>query len=93
MQVIVHSMSGCPSCAEVKKFLDDVNVPFLVVEHDSPEERAMAYNQLGLVGADRTMPQVVVISHDGNEMLVGGYERTLISGIGGLYRRSVPKVA
>ena len=88
MQVTVHTKKGCPSCTLVKEFLAGIGIPFSVEEHNDLAERNAVYDRFGLVGPKRTMPQVVVAEGEKIERL-GGYEATLVSGIGTRYRKAL----
>lgn len=88
MQVIVHTKEGCPSCTLVKEFLTGIGVSFSIEEHNDPEQRHAVYDRFGLAGAARTMPQVVLADGDRVER-IGGYEATLVSGIGARYRKAM----
>lgn len=87
MRVTVHTKEGCPSCLLVKEFLTSIGIPFTAEEHNDVQARGKIYDQFGLAGHKRTMPQVVVTEGDKVERL-GGYEETLVSRIGTRYRNA-----
>ena len=88
MEIVVHSMEGCPHCMAVKEYLARVGVPFTEQKHDNVVDRLHLYDRWGLVGEERTMPQVFVLQGEESER-IGGAADTMSSGIAGRYRRSL----
>ena len=81
----VHSKLDCPYCTDVKGWLALKGIPFTEVRHDDDADRAQLYDRLGLVGAERTVPQVIV--NDGDEQYrIGGAHATKVSGIESLFQ-------
>lgn len=70
--VTVHSKAGCPFCDKAKSFLETRGIEFVEVSHDDDNERNAFYNSLGLVGRERTVPQVII-----DEERVGGFVELL----------------
>jgi glutaredoxin len=80
----VHSKSDCPWCAKAKQFLKQHALAYAVVLHDDDQERQKFYDSLGLVGKERTVPQIVLIEDDDTRLLLGGYRALTISGVASL---------
>jgi glutaredoxin 3 len=68
MKIEVHSKTDCPYCVKAKAWLNERGIPFELFVYDDELERQQMYDRLGLVGSQRTVPQIVV---DG--MRIGGY--------------------
>lgn len=81
MRLIVHSKTGCPWCDQAKAYLNERNLPFEELLHDDDQERQVLYDSLGLLGLDRTVPQVVLIEDDGEQFVIGGYQALTMSGV------------
>lgn len=62
MKIEIHTKSGCGWCDAAKAYLNGAGCEgrYEVILHDDPDERAAFYDSLGLVGKDRTMPQIIV---------------------------------
>ena len=60
MKIVVHSKTGCPSCVRAKKWLDDRELEYELLIYDDYTERNKMYDEFGLVGNKRTVPQIVV---------------------------------
>lgn len=76
MKIIVHSKTDCPYCKKAKEHLEFSGVEFTEVLHDDYEDRQKMYDDLGLFGYQRTVPQIIV---DG--VHIGGYDALMNSDI------------
>lgn len=74
----------CPFCDKAKAWLNERGIPFKLMEL-LPSERQELYNRLELIGADRTVPQVIVTDCEGESHRIGGYEQLIVSGVEGLF--------
>ncbi|WP_421991730.1 glutaredoxin family protein [Roseococcus sp.] len=63
----------CPYCDQAKAWLTEHQIPF-TVEYLGPVERNALYDRLELVGADRTVPQVMITDVGGETSRIGGYQ-------------------
>ena len=58
VQVSMHSKVNCPFCDQARDFLAANGIPYTEIKHDDAEEdRKILYDQLGLKGRSRTVPQ------------------------------------
>ena len=89
MRVIINSMPKCPSCQLAKQYLKDNAIPFEEFVFDDVESRRGLYDRLGLVGKERTVPQIIVIEDDGVENRLGGWTDLLRSDLTTRYRDSM----
>lgn len=69
MKIVVHSKTGCPSCVGAKAWLDERGIKYEVVTHDDYTERNKMYDEFGLVGNKRTVPQIIV-----DDVRIGGFD-------------------
>jgi glutaredoxin 3 len=76
MKIEVHSKTDCPYCVKAKSWLEDRNIPYDLSVYDDMAERQALYDHLGLVGSDRSVPQIIV---DGDR--VGGYSDLIKSDV------------
>lgn len=81
MIVTVKSKDGCPFCVKAKEWLAGNNIAYVEERYDDANERQKMYDRLGLVGSARTVPQIVVSYGNGDDRLIQGYDRLIISGI------------
>lgn len=70
MKIKVFSKTDCPYCVAVCELLELEGQSYEKVVIDNFEERNAFYDKLGLVGKDRTMPQVFA-----NDERIGGYDK------------------
>lgn len=68
MNIVVNSKTNCPYCVKAKMWLDDRGIAYETNVYDDDAERNAMYDSLGLVGNQRTVPQIIV---DG--VRIGGY--------------------
>ena len=84
-RIVVHAKSDeppCPYCEKAKEWLTAQSIPFTVVDHNEAAERQAFYDSLGLKGADRTVPQIIIIDDEtGKRYRIGGHDALLVSGL------------
>jgi glutaredoxin len=70
-RVTLFSLSTCSACKKVKKFLDDNNIPYTLIEVDTLDsgEQWLMTKELKKHNPQATFPTVVV------EEVVKGYDR------------------
>jgi glutaredoxin len=70
-RVTLFSLSTCSACKKVKKFLDDNNIPYTLIEVDTLDsgEQWLMTKELKKHNPEATFPTVVV------EEVVKGYDR------------------
>jgi glutaredoxin len=73
MKIEVHSKTICPYCQMTKQFLSEHRVPYEEHVYDDDAERQSMYDRFGLVGNQRTVPQIFVVEDDGSRTRIGGY--------------------
>jgi glutaredoxin len=73
MKIEVHSKTNCPFCKKAKLYLSRHNIPFEEYVYDDDKERFSMYDRFGLVGDQRTVPQIVVLENDGTFSRIGGF--------------------
>ena len=73
MKVEIFSTSTCPYCQLAKDYLRKYDIPYQEIVIDNTDERQELYNNLGLEGNKRTVPQVFLIESNGTRNRVGGY--------------------
>lgn len=74
MKITVFSKTGCPYCVESKRYLRQHNIPHDTVVIDDPAARNQFYDDLGLVGSNRFVPQIKVEDVDGSIRWIGGFQ-------------------
>jgi len=74
----------CPFCDQAKSFLSQNAVPFTEVSL-YPGERQYLYDQWGLSGSDRTVPQVILTDCMGVIERIGGYDKLVLSRVETLF--------
>ena len=80
MYLELHTKEDCPYCTKAKDYLIAHDLPYVTVQHDDTEQRQLCYDEWGLVGLERTMPQLFVVD---------GQERTRIGGFAEMERTNV----
>lgn len=55
---VLYGFDACPHCAELKAHLGELGIPFEWVPEEDGERRQRLYDAWGLVGPERTMPQL-----------------------------------
>jgi len=75
--VKVYSLSTCPWCKKVKKYLDDNNVQYDVVEVDlaNGEEQKKALEEVEKLTGKRSFPVTVI-----NEKAITGFKQEELEG-------------
>jgi glutaredoxin len=86
-QIIVYTKQPdetghCPFCISAVDYLTNKGLSFKEVVLNR-EGRRKLYDEFGLEGSKRTVPQVV-IEQDGEKMRIGGYSELIQSGIASL---------
>jgi glutaredoxin 3 len=79
MKALVYTKTICPYCAMAKQYLTEHGIEYIELRYDDDDERQSMYDELGLVGWKRTVPQVFVIEADGEPQRIGGYNDLLHS--------------
>jgi glutaredoxin 3 len=79
MKAIVYTKAICPYCAMAKQYLSEQGIDYVEVGFDDDDERQSMYDELGLVGVQRTVPQVFIVESDGRPQRIGGYNDLLRS--------------
>ena len=73
----------CRYCAEAKAWLAERGIPCVEIARNDMAERQAFYDSLGLVGGDRTVPQIFLIDNvSGERFRIGGSSALKASGIG-----------
>lgn len=60
MIVTILSKTDCPSCKRAKEWLASAGIEYAEEVYDDFAERQAMYDRLGLVGTERTVPQITV---------------------------------
>lgn len=79
--IVVHSKSDCPYCEKAKAWLTENGILFHNDVLDDYHDRQAMYDALGLVGSERTVPQILVPEADGSTTHIRGYEGLINSGL------------
>lgn len=74
----------CPFCERVKAWLSERGIPFHEIQMDR-ESRQELYDELGLTGSERTVPQVLVTDCEGERQRIGGHAELIHSGLEHLF--------
>jgi alkyl hydroperoxide reductase subunit F len=72
----VHSKTACPYCRLTKEYLKKHDLPFTEILYDDHDARQTMYDQFGLQGSRRTVPQIFV-EQAGVREYIGGYNDLL----------------
>lgn len=59
---LVRSKTGCPHCVIAKEALASRGIEYVEEIYDDFDERQQMYDDLGLVGNERTVPQVTLVN-------------------------------
>lgn len=78
MNVEIYSKTTCPSCQRAKAFLQQHGMSYSEYVYDDDQERQALYDRLGLIGTQRTVPQIFV-AQTGILEHIGGYSDLLNS--------------
>ena len=76
MKIEVYSKTICPYCTKAKAWLTERDIPFTLIVLDDDAARNAMYDSFGLIGGQRTVPQIVI---DGDR--VGGYSDLISSDV------------
>ena len=74
--ITIYTKTICPYCQMAKQYLTEHNVPYTEVLYDDDQARQAMYDKLGLVGSQRTVPQIFA-----NEERIGGYSDLVRRGL------------
>lgn len=69
----IISRDGCPYCVKAKELIISEGFDAEIIEMNDKTERNAFYDSLGLIGKDRTVPQIWKIDENGVENYIGGY--------------------
>jgi glutaredoxin 3 len=78
--ITIFTKTICPYCQMAKQYLTEQGLAYTEVLYDDDQARQSMYDKLGLIGSQRTVPQIFA----DNER-IGGYSDLL--------RRGLPSVA
>jgi glutaredoxin 3 len=73
MIIEINSKTDCPYCQLAKDYLRHNEVPYVERLFDDDAHRKMLYDQIGLVGDQRTVPQIFLVEQNGQRTRIGGY--------------------
>lgn len=73
----IVSRDGCPYCTKSIEDIISTGNEYIETKINDTVERNEFYDSLGLVGKDRTVPQIWKIEDDGSETYIGGYSQLL----------------
>ena len=83
IEVDMRSKSDCPFCDRARAWLTERGIRFSETKIEDPAARQALYDELGLVGTKRTVPQIFVSDiASGDRFHVGGWTELETSGIG-----------
>lgn len=82
--IIMFSKSDCPYCDKANAFFAQHGIVPIIEKRDDEDARNLEYDNLGLVGVARTMPQILLIVGD-DRMHIGGWDKLSISGLPSLF--------
>lgn len=75
----------CPFCIKARTFLTERAIPYEETEMDTPTRQTF-YDEHGLEGSNRTVPQVFLwIDGDENPIRLGGFQELEESGIASIF--------
>jgi glutaredoxin 3 len=80
MTLVIYTMAGCPYCVLAKQHLTDHGVGYTELVYDDYQQRQRLYDELGLFGNQRTLPQIFQ-EQAGHRTRIGGYDDLLHSEI------------
>jgi glutaredoxin len=60
-----------------KQYLSEHGIPYTELVFDDDQERQSMYDELGLIGSQRTVPQIFRATPDGDRERIGGYSDLL----------------
>lgn len=73
----IYSKSDCPYCQATEELMADLKsqgkVDYVIEKIENRADREKIYDELGLKGNARTMPQIFFDFPDGNRMRIGGH--------------------
>lgn len=80
--VTVNSKPNCPYCVQAKAWLEMKKIPYQVVDHPDDDLRLKFYEELSVKFGRpvRTMP-AIILTMDGDDTLIGGFEDLKKSGL------------
>lgn len=81
MTILMYTKTICPYCQMAKQYLIEHQISYTEQVYDDDQQRQMMYDELGLVGDQRTVPQIFVIDAAGRRRRIGGYHDLLYSDV------------
>jgi glutaredoxin len=82
----------CPFCILAMDYLRTQSIPYEERQLNI-YERQKLYDQLGLEGVHRTVPQAVLYDEDGEPTRIGGFKELTVSGIKSLFSQAESETA
>ena len=85
MEVILFTKTEpvCPYCQLAKQYLLQYAIPYKETIYNDMVSRNAMFDELGLTGSDRTVPQIFVVEPNGRQRWIGGYHALLMSDLAG----------
>ena len=78
MEAIIYTKAICPYCQMAKQFLSNHDIAYTEVLFDDDAARQAMYDDLGLIGQQRSVPQIF-LAKAGQTTRIGGYSDLLES--------------
>lgn len=82
--ITMHSKNDCVHCSQARAFFATHAIPYTEIKHDDEADRQALYDQLGLVGTARTVPQIVMHAN-GDVHHIGGMRQLGLCGLPSLF--------
>lgn len=80
MEIEIYSKDDCPYCTDAKNWLTVNNLSYREIKENDYDKRQKLYDQWGLKGGARTMPQIFVVD-DGERTHIGDSNALKVSGL------------
>lgn len=77
MTTVIFTKTICPWCVRAKQYLSERGIHYTELVFDDDQERQEMYDELGLIGSQRTVPQIFWVKQDGDRERIGGYSDLL----------------
>lgn len=74
--ITIFTKTICPYCQMAKQYLTERGVPYAEVLYDDDQARQAMYDTLGLIGSQRTVPQIFA-----DDERIGSYSDLLRRGL------------
>jgi glutaredoxin len=85
MELRMYSKTGCPWCERAVEWMNERDIPFDKILLDDDAVRARLYDEMGLTGSERTVPQIVVTFLGDEWVRIGGYQDLITSRVETLF--------